>query len=132
MMTYFPVVLFSGSLASLGSLPVFARQSFNQPTAGTAAKMSLSGEFSDVSVDLPAGAWPASDPAGQLSIMVFELPSSFQRRHVVKAGTQPLSLFGQQEIAGKAVYFGPEGVKVTPQVESMCACVSVCLSACER
>ena len=24
----------------------------------------------------------------------------------------PLSLFGQQQVAGKAVYFGPEGIKV--------------------
>ena len=104
---------FTGIFANLGLVSVFATRSFQKPQPGAAAKMTLSGDFSQVSFDLPPGAWPEVGlvPTGPLEMTVFELPNS-QRRHVVNAGALPLSLFGQQQVAGKAVYFGPEGIKV--------------------
>jgi len=83
-------------LETLGFVPVFARETFPVPNRFVSTKLQLKGEFSGVSIELPAGAWPAHVTEGP-SLTVFELPISWRRTG--------------QDVAGKAVKFGPDGIE---------------------
>lgn len=83
-------------LETLGFVPVFARETFSVPNRFVSTKLQLKGEFSGVSIELPAGAWPAHVTEGP-SLTVFELPISWRRTG--------------QDVAGKAVKFGPDGIE---------------------
>ena len=85
-----PVVL--EGLETLGSVKVIASMSFPPPPAGEATSYALAGAYSDISLDLPAGAWPSDLTVGP-SIAIFEMPASDRR--------------GQ--LAGLGVNLGPDG-----------------------
>ena len=85
-----PVVL--EGLETLGSVKVIASMSFPPPPAGEATSYALAGAYSDISLDLPAGAWPSDLTVGP-SIAIFEMPASDRR--------------GQ--VAGLGVNLGPDG-----------------------
>ena len=67
-----------GGLEALGKVQVLASMTFPAPRAGEAASFGLTGDFSDITLDLPAGAWPADLLVGP-SIAIFEMPAGARR-----------------------------------------------------
>jgi hypothetical protein len=88
-----PVVL--AGLEALGKVQVLASMTFPAPRAGEAASFGLTGDFSDITLDLPAGAWPADLLVGP-SIAIFEMPAGARRGATV---------------AGLGVNLGPDGIR---------------------
>ena len=84
-----------GGLEALGNVHVLASMTFPAPRAGEAASFGLTGDFSDISLDLPAGAWPADLLVGP-SIAIFEMPAGARRGATV---------------AGLGVNLGPDGIR---------------------
>ena len=82
-------------LEALGNVHVLASMTFPAPRAGEAASFGLTGDFSDISLDLPAGAWPADLLVGP-SIAIFEMPAGARRGATV---------------AGLGVNLGPDGIR---------------------
>ena len=90
-------------LEALGDVKVFAAKSFPPPDRTKDVSVSLDGEFAEVKLDLPAGAWPEGLTEGP-SMTVFEMPPSND------------SATDKKKIAGKAINFGPEGIKFSKPV----------------
>jgi hypothetical protein len=84
-----------GELEALGKVQVLASMTFPAPRAGEAASFGLTGDFSDITLDLPAGAWPADLLVGP-SIAIFEMPAGPRRGATV---------------AGLGVNLGPDGIR---------------------
>jgi len=90
-------------LEALGQVKVFQKLTFPVPSRTEPASFAMFGKYSAVTLDLPAGAWPAGMTEGP-SITIFEIPSS--RR----AGT----------VAGVGVNFGPDGTQFSSPVTIAC------------
>ena len=93
-----PVVL--AGLEALGNVQVLASMSFPPPPAGEAASYGLTGAFSGITLDLPAGAWPAALSVGP-SIAIFQMPAGARRGAAV---------------AGLGVNLGPDGTRFSKPV----------------
>jgi len=82
--------------AALGNVKVLAFMSFPPPPPGEAVSYGLTGAFSDITLDLPAGAWPADLLLGP-SMAIFEMPPAARR-----AGA----------LAGLGLNLGPDGTSL--------------------
>jgi hypothetical protein len=83
-------------LEALGDVKVLAFKSFPPPPPGEAVSYGLTGAFSDITLDLPAGAWPADLMVGP-SLAIFEMPAAARR-----AGA----------LAGLGLNLGPDGTSL--------------------
>jgi hypothetical protein len=87
-------------LEALGAVTIFQTASFPVPDPTKTTTYSLNGEYAAVSLTIPAGAWPEGAPGPTLT--VFDETSLRRRRAGGAAGAV---------LAGRAVNFGPEGIK---------------------
>ena len=100
-----PVSMVIPGLESLGKVNVIATETFDPPNTSKTETVALRGEFSEVTITFPPGAWPSNISQGP-SITVFEIPTA-QRR-------------GAPVVAGKGVNFGPEGIEFPVHVTISC------------
>jgi hypothetical protein len=81
------------NFTSVGIVKVLAFMSFPPPPPGQAVSYGMVGAFSDITLDLPAGAWPADLLVGP-SMAIFEMPAGARRASAV---------------AGPGLSLGPDG-----------------------
>jgi len=91
-------------LESLGNVRIFAEKTFPMPDSTKDVSYALDGDFSSVKLELPAGAWPEGLAEGP-SMTVFQMPP-----RNASAGIDV------KKVAGKAINFGPSGIKFTKPV----------------
>ena len=94
-------------LEALGNVKVLSEKSFPKPDTSKDVSYGLDGVFSNVKLELPAGAWPEDLGEGP-SMTVFELPP--MPEEPATDGKKP------KKVAGKCINFGPEGVKFSKPV----------------
>lgn len=97
--------MFIPGLEALGAVTIFQTASFPVPDPTKITTYTLNGEYAAVSLTIPAGAWPAGAPGPTLT--VFDEASLRRRRAGGAEGAV---------LAGRAVSFGPEGVKFNKPV----------------
>jgi len=102
-----PVVKKIPGLEALGNVKILSEMSFPKPDTSKDVSYGLDGAFSNVKLELPAGAWPEDLSEGP-SMTIFELPLV----------PEELATDGKKKkvVAGKCINFEPKGVKFSKPV----------------